>query len=61
MADCDLKMSRTAKALNYHHNSIAHQLDKIYLKTGLDPRRFRDIVKLMGVTLPERNEDDCDG
>lgn len=43
----DMSISKTAKALHYHRNSIIYQLGRILEITGLNPRKFNDLCKLV--------------
>lgn len=45
--DRDMNLSKTASETFYHRNTIEYRLDSIQRKTGLNPRRFYDAVKLM--------------
>lgn len=47
LADCDLRLSKTAQVLGWHRNTLGIRMDKILRQTGLDPRRFRDLCQLM--------------
>ena len=53
VADNDMNVTRAAKSVYVHRNSAVYHMDKIMDRTGLDPRRFRDLVRLLGGTLPE--------
>lgn len=46
MCDNDLNLSKVARALFQHRNTIVYHLDKIKKNTGLDPRKFYELVKL---------------
>ena len=46
-ADCNMNAAQTAKVTYYRKESIYDHLDKIYLLTGLNPRKFYDLVKLV--------------
>lgn len=48
-ADSDMNCSRTGRALYLHSNSVRYRLDVIRRDTGLDPYRFWDLVKLLGM------------
>ena len=37
----------TAKEMDIHHNSVIYRLGKIKTETGLDARKFWDLVKLL--------------
>lgn len=47
VAECDIILTAAAKKLYVHRNTLIFQLDKIQVKTGLDPRNFYDLVKLV--------------
>ena len=46
LADCDLRLSKTAQVLGWNRNTLNNRMDKILRQTGLDPRRFRDLCQL---------------
>lgn len=46
MCDCDMNVSRVARELHYHRNSIVYRIEQIKEKTGLNPSCFYDLVKL---------------
>lgn len=46
-ADADLNVSRAAASLNVHPNTIHYRLSRVADATGLDPRRFGDLVELL--------------
>ena len=46
-ADNNMNIAETAKALNYHRNSIAYHLDQIHKRTGINPKNFYDLVRLI--------------
>lgn len=46
-AECDMSILKTSKKTNYHWNTIMYHLEKTRKKTGLNPRRFYDLVKLV--------------
>ena len=43
LARNSMNFARAAKALSYHHNSIAYRVNKIKKSTGLDARNFFDL------------------
>jgi DNA-binding PucR family transcriptional regulator len=47
MCDNDLVMTKAAKELNYHRNSIEHQIKKLKTKTGYDLSTFYGAVALL--------------
>lgn len=46
MWECDLNVKDVAKHTNYSKSAIYNHLDSIRRKTGLDPKKVRDIVEL---------------
>ena len=53
IADSDMNVTAAAKSVYVHRNSAVYHMEKIWDRTGLNPRRFRDLVRLLGGTLPE--------
>jgi DNA-binding PucR family transcriptional regulator len=47
MCDNDLVMTKAARELNYHRNSIEHQIKKLKAKTGYDLSTFYGAVALL--------------
>ena len=47
IAECDLNVSRAARVYHYHRNTLVYHCEKIKRKTGLDPRVFWDMIKLL--------------
>ena len=43
----DMNCAKTAKEMDIHHNSVIYRLGKIKTETGLDVRKFWDLVKLL--------------
>ena len=46
-ADNDMNMAETARRSFMHRNAIEYHLGKVKRHTGLDPKRFYDLVKLI--------------
>lgn len=46
MCECDMNVTKVAKAMYMHRNTVTYHIAKIRKKTGLDPMRFYDLVKL---------------
>lgn len=46
-AECNMNASETARVLIYHRNNVDYHLERIEEKTGLDPKCFFDLVKLL--------------
>lgn len=43
----DMNCNRTGDALHYNHTSVHYHLNRIREITGLDPRKFYDLIKLL--------------
>ena len=56
LAEQDLNVSRTATATYYHRNTLVYHISMIQRETGLDPRRFYDMCKLLPIALETLNE-----
>ena len=48
-AECDLHTVRVARKMHYTHGSISYRTRRIKEKTGLDPRSFYDMIKLLEI------------
>ena len=46
-ANCDMNASRTANAVYLHRNTLLYHFYKIEKATGLNPRRFYDLIDLV--------------
>lgn len=49
MADCDLRQAAVARRLDTEPCAIKYNIERICKKTGLDPRRFYDLQKLLAM------------
>lgn len=47
MANHNMNVTNVARAIFVHRNTVLYHLDKVKRKTGLDPRRFYDLVELV--------------
>lgn len=47
MADNDLNTTRVAKQIHRHRNTVVYWVNCIKKETGLDCRKYWDMVKLM--------------
>ena len=56
MADANLNVTEAAIFLWIARNSVVYHLKKIKRKTGLDPRNFYDMVKLLKYIKEKPNE-----
>lgn len=46
-ADCNMSIQMAGEKLHYHRNTVRYHLYQVQRKTGLNPRRFWDLVQLM--------------
>ena len=46
MANHSMNVTDVARAIFAHRNTVLYHLDKVKQQTGLDPRRFYDLVEL---------------
>ncbi len=49
MAESDMRPSKAALVLGVHPHTVYFRMDRILEITGLDPRSFRDLCKLVGL------------
>lgn len=47
MANHNMNVTDVARAIFAHRNTVLYHLDKVKRQTGLDPRRFYDLVELV--------------
>lgn len=50
MAARSMNVSAVAKDLCFSRTAAVYKLDRIWKKTGRDPRRFSDLVELLAMT-----------
>lgn len=43
----NMRLNHTAQALHYHVSNVRYHFEKIEKKTGLNPRSFYDLLKLL--------------
>ena len=46
-ANNDMRLTSAALEAKVDYRTLSLRLDNVYRKTGLDPKRFRDLVKLV--------------
>lgn len=46
-AECGMRLVTTAKAIHYANMTIEYHLVSVYKKTGLNPKKFYDLVELI--------------
>lgn len=47
MANHNINVTDVARAIFAHRNTVLYHLNKVKQQTGLDPRRFYDLVELV--------------
>ena len=47
LAECDMSLQKAANKLYVHRNTLTYHIEKIKQRTGLDARRFYDLLKLL--------------
>ena len=55
LAEQNMNISATARALNCHRNSLLYRIKNIQKKTGLDPMNFYDLHELYQIAVSEEN------
>ena len=51
MANHNMNVTDVARAIFAHRNTVLYHLDKVKQQTGLDPRRFYDLVELVKMVV----------
>lgn len=49
MANHNMNATDVARAIFAHRNTVLYHLNKVKQQTGLDPRRFYDLVELVKI------------
>ena len=57
MAENNMNISKVARELCYHRNSIVYKIDNIKEKTGYDPTNFFDLRSLVDIIRTENPND----
>ncbi len=52
-ADNDMNLSKTARVLHYHPNSLRYHFPRITEKYNLNPLKFYDLIKLVEMARGE--------
>lgn len=55
-AENDMRLDKAAAAAHYHRNTIQYHIEQIRRKTGLNPKKFFDLVKLYRIATGEEKE-----
>ena len=58
MAKNDLNVTTTAKELHRHRGTVMYWIEKLKKETGLDCRKFYDLVKLLGMVEKDGDTQD---
>lgn len=53
LAENSMRAKSAAKQLRLHWNTVYYRMSRIYDKTGLDPRNFYDLHKLVELAQSE--------
>lgn len=57
MAKNDMSVTRTARDMHCHHNTVQFHCRQIQKQTGLNPRHFFDLIKLYEMATNEECEE----
>lgn len=49
LARCDMNTNEVARRTYRHRNTVLYHLEQIRAETGLNPRKFYDLVELMRI------------
>ncbi len=55
LAECDMSLQKAANKLYVHRNTLTYHIKKIKQRTGLDARRFYDLLKLLEMVEKDEN------
>lgn len=47
MADYDMNEAQVGRVMHYRRNTVTYHCEQIFAKTGLNPKKFYDLVKLV--------------
>ena len=47
MADYDMNEAKVGRMMHYRRNTVSYHCEQIFAKTGLNPKKFYDLVKLV--------------
>lgn len=53
LADNNLNVTKTARQVHYHRNTIVYRVELIKREFGLDPLKFYDLIKLLKIADSE--------
>lgn len=52
-AECNMNTVQTGKKTFLHRNTLVYRFNCVYKQTGLNPRNFHDLAKLLGYERKE--------
>lgn len=55
MADCNLSIQAVKQKLFLHRNTVTYRIEQIKKETGLDARKFYDLMKLLDLFEVKQN------
>ena len=55
-ADHNMVATDTARSIYRHRNAVFYYLGTVYKKTGLNPKNFYDLIKLVDMVKEKGNE-----
>lgn len=58
LADSNMSISEASKKVFLHRNTVVYRMEKIYMDTGLNPRNFHDLTKLVHLVKEEKEKDE---
>lgn len=56
LADNSMQVKPTARQLYLHWNTVYYRIDRIWDETGLNPRNFYDLNKLVEMVKKEKED-----
>ena len=56
MADYDMNEAQVGRLMHYRRNTIAYHCEQIFAQTGLNPKKFYDLVKLVELVKEGKDE-----
>lgn len=55
MCEYDMNVSKVARVMYVHRNTVVYHIEKIREETNLGPMRFNDLVKLREMVIDEQS------
>lgn len=56
LAEHNMRIGEAAEAVFMHRNTVVYHFEKIKRLTGLDPRNFYDLIKLVSMVTGKETE-----